>query len=120
MLRLARDVYRYLAFRRGQFRGVYEDFRQAGAAVPRNGRLGYNHRDLALEYDARVNLDIDASDYPVLYHLDHILRPGMTVLDFGGNIGVHFFRYRKYLDLEQVRWIVCELPEMARMGRERC
>src|SRR5436309_1570810 len=93
ILRLARDAYRYAAFPRGQFRGVYEDFQQAEAAVPRGGKLGYNHAELAREYDAKINLGLDASDYPVLFHLDHILREYMTVLDFGGNIGVHFLRY---------------------------
>jgi len=120
MLRLARDAYRYLAFRRGHFRGIYENFRQAEAAVPRGGKLGYNHADLAREYDAKVNLGLEASDYPVLFHLDRILRDDMTVLDFGGNIGVHFLRYRKHLNLERVRWVVCDVPEIAKVGRERC
>jgi putative methyltransferase (TIGR04325 family) len=69
---------------------------------------------------ATASLEMDATDYPVLYHLDHILRPGTAVLDFGGNIGIHFLRYEKYLDLRQVDWIVCEVPEIAKIGRERC
>ncbi len=117
---LARDAYRFLAFRFSHFRGVYESFRQAEAAASRAARIGYDHADLAGQYRAELYLDLDNSEYPVLYHLDRILADGSTVLDFGGNVGVHYLRYRKYLDLGRVRWIVCDLPEITEAGRAAC
>lgn len=120
MLRLGKDAYRYVAFRPSQFRGVYENFRQAEAAVPRGKRIGYNHEALARQYQAQLNRHLDNSDYPILYHLDHILTDACTILDFGGNVGVHYLRYRKYLGLEKVVWIVCDVPEITKIGRETC
>jgi putative methyltransferase (TIGR04325 family) len=119
-LKWARDVYRYFVFGVSQFRGVYENFRQAEAAAPRGQKIGYNHEDLARQYRAELNLHLDNSEYPVLYHLSRILKDQCVILDFGGNIGVHYVRYRKYLDLEVVRWIVCDMPEITKVGQEVC
>jgi len=117
---LARDMYRFLAFRFSHFRGVYENFRQAEAAASRTTRIGYNHEDLASQYRAELYLNLDNSEYPVLYHLDRILTDHCTVLDFGGNVGIHYLRYKKYLDLEKVRWIVCDVPEITKVGQATC
>ncbi len=87
--------------------------------MPRK-RIGYNHRDLALAFGAELNLRLDSSDYPVLYHLQRIIQKPCTVLDLGGNVGTHYLRYRKYLNLENINWIVCDLPEITKVGRERC
>jgi putative methyltransferase (TIGR04325 family) len=119
-LKLAKHVYRYVAFRPSQFRGVYENFRQAEAAAPRGQKIGYNHGGVARKYGAELSLFLESSDYPVLYHLGHILTDHCTILDFGGNVGVHYLRYRKYLGLEKVRWIVCDVPEITKVGRETC
>jgi putative methyltransferase (TIGR04325 family) len=43
-----------------------------------------------------------------------------TILDFGGNVGVHYLRYRKYLNLDDITWIICDLPEITKMGQEAC
>jgi putative methyltransferase (TIGR04325 family) len=117
---LARDAYRFLAFPFSHFRGVYESFGRAQAAASRSMRIGYNHADLACQYRAELYLDLDNSEYPVLYHLDRILTDGCTVLDFGGNVGVHYLRYKKYLKLDKVRWIVCDMPEITKAGRAAC
>jgi putative methyltransferase (TIGR04325 family) len=42
-----------------------------------------------------------------------------VVFDFGGNVGVHYYAYRKYLSYpDDLTWIVSELPAMAQRGRE--
>jgi putative methyltransferase (TIGR04325 family) len=115
----ARDVYRFLAFPFSHFRGVYETFSQA-AASSRTARIGYDHPDLARQYRAELYLALDNSEYPVLYHLARMLTDNCTVLDFGGNIGIHYLRYRKHLDLAKVRWIVCDLPAITGIGRATC
>jgi putative methyltransferase (TIGR04325 family) len=119
-LKLGRDALRYLAFRPSDFRGVYENFTQAEAAAPKRKKVGYNHKDLADEYKTKSNFRLSSSDYPVLFYLQRILREQFTVLDFGGNVGVHYLRYRKYLNLQEVRWIVCDVPEITKAARETC
>src|SRR5262249_4241328 len=104
--RLARDTFRYFAFGHSRFRGVYESFRQAEAAASRPGGLGYAQGHPARQYRAQLYLDLDSSEYALLYHLDRMLTDRCTVLDFGGNVGVHYLRFRKYLDLDKVKWIV--------------
>ena len=120
VLRMMLDVYRYFAFRFTQRRGVFEDFSQAEAAAPRRKRIGYNHDDLAQGYRESINLTLDSSDYPLLFHLDHILRDHSTVLDIGGNIGIHYLRYKPYFKFENVKWIVYDVPANTRVGREIC
>jgi len=65
-------------------------------------------------------LRLDSAEYPVLFHLKRIAADDCDLLDFGGNVGVHYLRYRKYLDPARIRWTVCDLPEITRVGRELC
>ena len=69
---------------------------------------------------ARVNLDLSNFDYPMLFYLQRVLRERNTVLDFGGNIGIHYLRYSRYLNLTKVQWIVWDVPEITKVGRETC
>lgn len=120
LVRTIKDVYRYFAFRFSERRGVYENFSQAELAAPRWKGIGYNHHDLANSYRELLTLTLDSSDYPLLFHLDHILRDHSTVLDIGGNIGVHYLRYRPYFKFETLRWIVYDVPAITKVGRETC
>jgi putative methyltransferase (TIGR04325 family) len=119
-IRTIQDVYRYYAFRFSERRGVFETFSQAEAAAPKWKKIGYDHDDVASGYRESLNLTLDSSDYPLLYHLDHVLRDQSTVLDIGGNIGVHYLRYRPYFKSASVRWIVYDVPAITKVGREAC
>ncbi len=88
----ARDAYWYLTFNYGQFRGVYESLHEAEAAVPRGKKVGYDHEDLARDYQAKLSLRLESFEYPVLFHLGRIIGECHTILDFGGNIGTHYLR----------------------------
>lgn len=121
--RLVKDAYRYTAFRCPHSRGVFSTFEEARASAPRGGSVGYDNADLAREYKNKLVLTLRSFDYPVLFHLDRILRDisgPCTILDFGGNIGVHYLRLQKYLDLQNVTWIVCDVPAMVKAGRDVC
>jgi putative methyltransferase (TIGR04325 family) len=120
--RFVADACNYVAFpyREGQFRGVYGDFRQAEAAAPRGKKIGYDHPDLAREYHKKLNLRLESFDYPILFHLDRIVDRCTTVFDFGGNLGVHYLRYRRYLKMDHVKWIVLDLPEVTAIGQKTC
>ena len=116
------DLYNYSRFSPSQFRGIYRSFQEAEAAAPQGKKIGYNNSDLAREYLANLNVNLDCSDYPVLFHLARILQDKRygTILDFGGNVGVHYLRYRKYLNLENITWIICDVPEITKAGQEVC
>jgi putative methyltransferase (TIGR04325 family) len=88
--------------------------------VPRGQKIGYDHEALAREYQAQLNLRLESFDYPILFHLDRIVGRCRTVFDFGGNVGVHYLRYRRYLKLDNVKWIVFDLPKIVAAGRETC
>ena len=118
--RWARDVYRFIAFPFSHCRGVYPDFRRAESAALPMTRIGFDHAGLAGQYRAELYLGLDNSEYPLLYYLERILTRHSTVLDFGGNIGVHYLRFRNYLALDKVRWIVCDVPAITRVGRVTC
>jgi putative methyltransferase (TIGR04325 family) len=122
VVRLVADVYSHFAFphRGGQFRGVYGDFRQAEAAAPRGKNIGFNHQDLAREYQKNLKLRLESFDYPILFHLDRIIDGCRVVFDFGGNVGVHYLRYRRHLKLDHVKWIVLDLPAITAAGRQTC
>lgn len=124
LLGLFRDAYRYAIFGSpraiGGFRGAFEDFEQAKAAAPGGSRLGYDHEDLALEFRADLDLRIEICDYPLLFHVRRIETECSTVLDFGGNVGIHYLRYRSRANLESTKWIVLDVPEITKAGRHAC
>lgn len=120
---LVSDCWRYVRFRCPDSRGIFDNFAQAAAAAPRNRPVGYNDNALAVDYRQRLTLAMHSYDYPVLFHLDRLLRTlarPATLLDYGGNVGVHFLRLRPYLDLSEVQWVVCDVPAITAAGREAC
>jgi putative methyltransferase (TIGR04325 family) len=123
MLRLILDTYRYVRFQSSECRGVYRSLEQAEAAAPRGKKIGYNHEELAKGYLGELNLSLSSHRYPILYHLGTILRnlpERCTLLDFGGNVGVHYLSLQKYLDLDKVKWSVCDVPAIIKIGQESC
>jgi len=59
-------------------------------------------------------------DYPVLLWLQSLLNLNHvepTIFDFGGNVGIHFYAYEKYLKYPaNLRWTICDLPEIVKVG----
>jgi putative methyltransferase (TIGR04325 family) len=106
------------------FRGVFETFEQAIQTVPKSKFIGYNSSDLAEEYisDTESFEAIRAYDYPMLFWLKHIFDntdEDISVFDFGGNVGIHFYAYQKYIKYpKRLKWIVFEVPEIAKVGRK--
>jgi len=118
--RLLDDAARYFAFPMGSSRGVFDSFAKAARAAPRRALRGYDHQTVAAEYQQRLDAPLNATDFPLLFHLSRLLRPGATVLDFGGEVGTHYIRYSTLLPLHDVQWVVCDLPAMVAMGRQVC
>lgn len=101
-----------------KFRGVYKSFEQAVMDAPKGKLLGYDHRQIATIYSDYATFVLP-SDYPAMFWLEQQLRKGLSVFDFGGNTGISFFAWQKYLTYPpNFRWTVCDLPAVIESGRE--
>lgn len=108
----------------GCFRGVYETFEEAIQSVPKTKSVGYDNSELAQEYQYTAELEttVQSYDYPVLFWLSSIFnnhQQNLSIFDFGGNVGVHFYAYEKYIKYpDKLKWLVCEVPEIMKAGKE--
>ncbi|AFY34233.1 methyltransferase, TIGR04325 family [Calothrix sp. PCC 7507] len=110
------------------FRGVFDNFEQAIESAPKTKPLGYDHDQLAKEYQRMAELGnweyskrvITTYDYPVLFWLNNILASNNinTIFDFGGNVGIHFYAYKKYLNLDNLTWTVCDVSAIINAGEQ--
>lgn len=123
--RFLKDCYRAATFphRITESRGVFSTADEAMASAPTDKPLGYDHAAVARYYREELDLVLKEYEYPNLFHLARILqklkgRP--RILDFGGNVGVHYLGYRRYLDIDDVEWIVCDVPAITKVGVELC
>jgi len=97
--------------------GVFRSFDDARAWLPRSEE--FDHAALAAEYvDIRAKR-IFAYDYPVMWWLERAFEDGAcTVLDLGGSVGVHYYGYRRYLEMPaKLAWRVVEVPSMVGVGQ---
>jgi putative methyltransferase (TIGR04325 family) len=98
--------------------GVYPSFAAAQAAAPAAELPGYDHVAIAEIYRKRMDR-FTPVDYPVLFWLDRLLPQTHVIFELGGSVGRAFYPYSRYLDFpSDLRWIVCDLPAMVRMGAE--
>jgi len=112
----------------GCFWGVFETFEQAIQAAPKTKSIGYDNAELAQEYQnmlescnwENTRRTIAAYDYPILFWLGSLLNQGISkIFDFGGNVGIHFYSYEKYLQYpENLQWMVCDVPEISKVGKQ--
>jgi putative methyltransferase (TIGR04325 family) len=109
----------------GAFRGVYDSFEAAVASSPPGKPTGFDLPEVAeFELLRSRSERVFSYDYPVLFWLRPLLAPGLTIFDFGGHVGVHFYGYQRYLSFpDDLRWVVCELPSLLvpgqKLARER-
>lgn len=99
------------------FRGVYRDFAAARKAIPRDRLEGYNNSASA----KRLNQDLYKLfpfDYPILFWLSTLLPHCKRVFDWGGNVGLSYFAFRKYVvyppDLD---WLVNDVPAVVEQAK---
>lgn len=108
----------------GCFRGVYETFEEAILSAPKTKSIGYDNSELAQEYQQSIELEttVQSYDYPVMLWLNSIFSINsinISIFDFGGNVGIHFYAYEKYINYpEHLKWIICDLPEILKAGKE--
>ena len=103
----------------GCFRGVYPTFEAAIEAAPSTKETGYDHEIVARDYIETLSADVKDYDYPVMFWLKNILESDSKVFDFGGNIGIHYHQYKKYIDFgKDMEWLVYDLPEILKIGED--
>jgi putative methyltransferase (TIGR04325 family) len=100
------------------YSGEYASFEEACADMPAHDLVGYDNAELASWYRERLD-QVQPEDYPLLFWLSRIL-PGVdTVFDFGGHVGLHYYAWRRPLDLPaNVDWTVCDVPAVVASGQE--
>lgn len=97
--------------------GVYANVAEAKQHIPQGRKVGYNH-DEAAELYTWLTESTKISDFAILFYFSQLLRPGMRVFDFGGNIGVLYYAFRRRWTLpENVIWTVCDVPAVVEAGR---
>jgi putative methyltransferase (TIGR04325 family) len=114
----------------GCFWEVFETFEDAIAAAPKTKSVGYDNPDLAQEYVQMIATEnwegssrlIHTYDYPILFWLNTLLNNEQvtpSIFDFGGNIGVHFYSYSKYIQFpDSLKWTVGDLPNIVEAGKD--
>jgi putative methyltransferase (TIGR04325 family) len=101
----------------GTFRGVFDNFAEALASAPASKPLGFDVPEFGRFFENRRDR-VAASDYPVMFWLNQALAAGQTVFDLGGNVGVHFYAYQRYMKFpDQVIWVVCDVPAVVEAGK---
>jgi len=100
------------------FAGVYDSREAALRAVPAGRRVGHDHPEVADRHTAEIGRTWP-SDYPVLFWMSPLLAEGVSIFDLGGNVGLHFYGFQKYLRYPaRMSWKVCEVPHVAQRGTE--
>ena len=101
-----------------EYFGVFDSFEAARASVPPSPE--FDHAALAKSYlEVHVHTVFEY-DYPVMWWLQRAFSGGARiVLDIGGSVGVHYYGYRRYVDMPaDLTWRVAEVPSMVAIGRE--
>lgn len=95
--------------------GTFASFDEAMKAAPATLHAGY--REAPDRYRHKLDA-LEPSDYPVLFWMGKLLGEARSVVDLGGNVGVTYHAFRRYLRYpEELRWTVVDLPAVLAEGR---
>jgi putative methyltransferase (TIGR04325 family) len=104
--------------RRRLFRGIYPDFAGAMNAIPNNRQIGYNNPTSA-RHVAYERHFVSPYDYPVLFWLERLLKPGTVIFDWGGNVGISYYAWRGHLTYPSgLTWVINDVPAVLDLGRQ--
>src|SRR3954466_2254203 len=117
--KLIQAVRRRRFFRRGPgnfYAGVYKTRDEARKAIPPQQTEGFDNQTAAGFYRERLE-KVFPADYAALFWLQPLIKESTRIFDFGGHVGLHFYSWRKMLNLPaSVRWIVAEVPAVCTAG----
>lgn len=99
-----------------RFRGIYPDRASALASLPAQRRQGYDDTRVApVAFDLMCR--VAPFDYPVLFWLQSLAKPGMSILDAGGHLGTKYLAFRDYVPVADMTWTVFDLPQIIDVAR---
>jgi putative methyltransferase (TIGR04325 family) len=102
-----------------RYRGVYNSYSEALAAVKKTMLAGYNQEKIVGAYYETM-CEVVLWDWPIIYYLKDLMPQYQVLLDAGGHMGTKYRAFRKYLPESQTnRWIVYDLPHVVQEGRVR-
>ena len=119
-LRIAYERYftRVVSARARLFSGIYADFKSAQLAIPKDRLAGFDNK-LSVRRVADDVFRIYPMDYPVMFWLTRLLPDARLLFDWGGNIGISYYAFRKHLRYPpDLTWLVAELPAVVEAGIE--
>lgn len=100
------------------FSGIYPDFKSALRSVPRDRLVGFDNEPSA----RRVADDlfrVFSMDYPIIFWLSRLLPDSRLLFDWGGNIGISYFAFRRHLSYPAgLTWLVNDVPAVVKEGLE--
>lgn len=100
------------------FYGIYPDFQTCNKHLPKSKPPGYDNQASAELYEERAHT-IYINDYPVLYWLKQILNKSDIVFEIGGHIGVSFYSYDHFMNLDKdIHWTIQEVEHVANQGKK--
>ena len=100
-----------------RFHGIYPNFASALRDIPPGRLVGYDN-EAAAEWLAEERLRVVPLDYPVLFWLQKLLPGARLMFDFGGNVGISYFGFRKYLQYPpMLEWLVMDVAAVVAAGK---
>jgi putative methyltransferase (TIGR04325 family) len=96
--------------------GAFPDRDAALQSLPAKRFNSYDDPDVAA-VNFRQMCEIRVWDYPVMFWLDRLHRPGLRVLDAGGHFGTKYVAFSDRLRLSELVWTVYDLPATIRSAR---
>ncbi|MDP9064818.1 MAG: methyltransferase, TIGR04325 family, partial [Pseudomonadota bacterium] len=98
------------------FSGIYPDFKAALRAIPAALPVGYDNGPSARRV-AHDLFRIFPMDYPVMFWLGRLLPDCRLLFDWGGNIGLSYFGFRKHISYPaELTWLVSDVPAVVAEG----
>lgn len=100
------------------FRGIYPDFATASQEIPPKRLQGYDN-EASAALMAHHRLRIFPFDYPVMFWLQKLLPECQMLFDFGGNVGISYFGYRRYLQYAPgLTWLIYDVDAVVAAGEQ--
>jgi putative methyltransferase (TIGR04325 family) len=100
----------------GLFAGVYDSYAAAEREIPASRRRGWDNEESASIWLFKID-HMQPTAYAPFFWLSKLLQPGMTLVDYGGSIGLSYYAYVKRRELpEGARWVIVELPHLVEVG----
>ncbi len=107
---------RAAAGRPTRFSGAWPTREAALDSLPAAARGGYDTDGVA-EVNLAAMSRVAEWDYPVIFWLSRLMRPGVRVLDAGGHLGTKYIAFSRLLPLNQVEWTVTDVPAILAEAR---